>query len=257
MAELNWNDVEDAAKQDVIILLPVGVIEEHGPHLSLGVDILCSYQLCRNIKGELAELNVPSLIAPPFYWGINNATSGFPGSFTVRKETFRNMIIDILVSLNNWGFERLYIINWHGDKEHLLTLAEATKEAREEFDINAKIVLTEFEIERLKLLKSDKSIINTKEKASEASFIDIHAGSDEVSVIYEYFPKHLNKDLAQTLLPTKLNKKDIQTWNKGGNETREMIPQGYFGNPSDFSKNKGKTIINKRSKIIANKIANL
>jgi len=47
MVDMPWPDVEKAIEQGAISLLPTGVIEEHGPHMSLGVDTYCSYLLCK------------------------------------------------------------------------------------------------------------------------------------------------------------------------------------------------------------------
>jgi creatinine amidohydrolase len=255
MAVMNWKEVEKAAKDGAIILLPTGVIEEHGPHLSLAVDSLCGYLLCKKVREKLSKLDISSLITPPFYWGINNATGGFPGSFTVRKETLENMIIDILYSLKRWQFKEIFIINWHGDKEHILPIINSVKKAREKYDIKVFMVLSEFDIERLVMNQKEPYILPIKVEPLEQKILDIHAGLDEVSVISKYFPKHVNEKIASTLKATDLTKKDLITWNKGGSYTRSIIPEGYFGNPADFSKDKGELIIEKQSKIIAESIA--
>jgi len=254
MASMNWKEIEIAATNDTLVLVPVSVIEEHGPHLSLAVDCLCSYILCRLIREELKKFQRSSLISPPYYWGINNATGGFPGSFTVRKETLRYMIIDLLLSLHRWGFKRLFIINWHGDKEHLLTIVDAIQEAGVNFGVRAFIVLSEFEVERLKISQSIPYIVCIKEDQARQNYLDIHAGSDEVSIISNFFPEHVNEELASRLEPTNLTKEDLNIWNKGWFDTKTLIPEGYFGNPKDFSKEKGRVIIEQKSKLIATQI---
>lgn len=254
MASMTWKEIEAEAILDSIILFPVGVIEEHGPHLTLAIDSLCSYLLCKYIKKELEKLHISSLISPPYYWGINNATAAFPGSFTVKKETFRNIIVDLLHCLHRWGFKKIFLINWHGDREHILTLVEAITGARKNFGINCYILLTEFEIKRLKILYPQPFLIKVKEVPANGDVVDIHAGSDEVSVILNYFPEHVNEELASKLEPTNLTKNDIKIWNKGWNDTRNLIPEGYFGNPNEFSREKGRKIIEEISKRYAKQI---
>ena len=122
MADMTWQEVEKAAKEGAIILLPTGVIEEHGPHMGCGVDTYLAYQTCKLARRELESRGIKTLIAPPFYWGINRTTHVFPGTFTVRPETMRALLEDILRSLKSWGFERVYNINWHYDGGHISTL---------------------------------------------------------------------------------------------------------------------------------------
>jgi creatinine amidohydrolase len=49
MASITWKEIEIEAKNKFIVLFPIGVIEEHGPHLTLAIDSLSSYLLCRNV----------------------------------------------------------------------------------------------------------------------------------------------------------------------------------------------------------------
>jgi creatinine amidohydrolase len=173
----------------------------------------------------------------------------------VRKETFRNIIVDLLHCLHRWGFSRIFLINWHGDKEHILTLIDAIKQARINLGVRCYILLTEFEIKRLNISYPQPFLISVGEDPSEGDIIDIHAGSDEVSIILNYFPDHVNEVLASRLVPTNLTQNDIRIWNRGWKDTRNMIPEGFFGNPSEFSKDKGKKIIDMKSKRFAKQIS--
>lgn len=47
MADLDWREIENKGRQKVPVLFPLGVIEEHGPHLPLGTDIYLSYAICK------------------------------------------------------------------------------------------------------------------------------------------------------------------------------------------------------------------
>ena len=58
----NWKDVEKAGNENRKILFPIGVIEEHGPHISLGSDILWSCAICRMVKEKLKEYGCESVI---------------------------------------------------------------------------------------------------------------------------------------------------------------------------------------------------
>jgi len=66
MAHMTYVEIEQAAKEGEIVLFPIAVIEEHGPHLPLAVDVYGAYLQSRRVKAELKKKKIKSLIAPPF-----------------------------------------------------------------------------------------------------------------------------------------------------------------------------------------------
>ena len=74
MAEMSYPQIEAAIQQQAAVLLPVSVIEEHGPHLCTGTDMYLTGVVCRKIRDELQQQGKSTVIAPPFYWGINSIT---------------------------------------------------------------------------------------------------------------------------------------------------------------------------------------
>jgi creatinine amidohydrolase len=82
MVEMSWQEVQKAAKNGAVVIFPIAVVEEHGPHMDLSPDIYLTSLGCRFLKQDLAKKGIEAIIAPPYYWGINQATGDFPGSFT-------------------------------------------------------------------------------------------------------------------------------------------------------------------------------
>jgi creatinine amidohydrolase len=83
MVNMRWPDIQAGVRKNALVLLPVGVIEEHGPQLCLGTDIYTAHIHCTFIKQRLEKAGLNVMIAPPFYWGICQSTGGFTGSFRV------------------------------------------------------------------------------------------------------------------------------------------------------------------------------
>src|SRR4030042_5305549 len=137
MVDMTWPAIEEAAAKGAIVLLPAGIIEEHGPHMGLAVDIYIAYLMSVLAKQELGSRGINALIAPPYYWGISPGTGTFGGTFSVRKETMQAVIYDILASLKRWGFNRVFVVNWHADYHHCLALLEGIKDARRETGVAA------------------------------------------------------------------------------------------------------------------------
>ena len=106
--ELNWMQLEEYLARDDRIVLPLGSTEQHG-YLSLGTDNI----LAERVSLEAAEpLGVPVLAVLPY--GLTPAFAAFPGSPSLRLETFAALLRDLLDSLYGQGFRRVLLVNGHG-----------------------------------------------------------------------------------------------------------------------------------------------
>jgi creatinine amidohydrolase len=100
--------LEEYLQRDERIVLPIGSTEQHA-YLSLGTDNI----LAERVSVEAAEpLGVPVLPVLPY--GITPRFAAYPGSPTLRVETFVAVIIDLIDSLSGQGFRRILIVNGHG-----------------------------------------------------------------------------------------------------------------------------------------------
>ena len=235
MVDLTWPEIEEAIKEKALVLLPVGVIEEHGPHLGLAVDIYISYLLAKLTKERLEKDGLRTLIAPPYYWGINSLTSAFPGSFSVRPETMKAVLYDTLACLKRWGIDYAFTINWHAELKHNRAHLEAVKEARLEIGIKAYVLLSDSETGALRLNGNEDyvAVLKSTPRAGEPSpYLDLHAGSQETAIMLEYFSEQVKAPLINSLKPTEITMDDLKMMRRSENEARERMPLGYFGNPA-------------------------
>jgi creatinine amidohydrolase len=108
IADMNWMQVEDYLKKDDRAVVPLGSTEQHA-YLSLMVDALIPEKLAR----EAAEpLGIP--VFPVLPYGISPYFSAFPGTVSLRVETYLALIRDLLDSLSRAGFRRIVFVNGHG-----------------------------------------------------------------------------------------------------------------------------------------------
>ncbi len=254
MVDMNWPDVEKAAEQGAVILLPTAVIEEHGPHMSCGIDTYGAYLVCKLTRRELESRGIKTLIAPPFYWGINGTTHVFPGTFTVRKETMKALLHDILSSLKSWGFNNIFNLNFHGDGQHCITVLESIIDARENLGLNAYCVLSEGEIMRYGLSGNEPFVVSRQSPPSDEQpqeFLDIHAGADETGIVAAFFPEQVDTDLARTLEPTRITYQQVAQWLT---DARRVTPLGYLGDPAGFDAEEAREYLEADCILIADSI---
>ncbi len=108
ISEMNWMMVEEYLKRDDRAVLPLGSTEQHA-YLSLSVDSI----LAERLAVEAAEpLGVP--VFPVLAYGITPYFRAFPGTITLRVETYMSILRDILDALAEQGFRRILIVNGHG-----------------------------------------------------------------------------------------------------------------------------------------------
>jgi creatinine amidohydrolase len=106
--DLNWMQLEEYLQRDDRIVLPVGSTEQHA-YLSLETDNI----IAERLSVEAAEpLGIPVL--PVLAYGVTPGFGAFPGTPTLRLETFAAVVREILDSLHGQGFGRFLIANGHG-----------------------------------------------------------------------------------------------------------------------------------------------
>ncbi|MDE3155310.1 MAG: creatininase family protein [Acidobacteriota bacterium] len=108
ITDMNWMQVEAHVKKDGRAVVPVGSTEQHG-YLSLCVDAI----LAERVAVEAAEpLGVP--VFPVLSYGITPYFRAYPGSVSLRLDTYTRIVADILESLAGGGFTRILFVNGHG-----------------------------------------------------------------------------------------------------------------------------------------------
>ena len=119
-SDLSWPEVNQAAEQRKVILLPIGSTEQHGPHLPLDVDNLLSNSICMEAGRRAPGL---VLVAPQIPYGYNIHALDYPGTMHVGYEHLIGFCLDICKSFAYHGFKRIVILNGHGGNSAALELA--------------------------------------------------------------------------------------------------------------------------------------
>ncbi|MBW2609255.1 MAG: creatininase family protein [Deltaproteobacteria bacterium] len=253
MADMTWPDIKKAAENGAIILLPTGVIEEHGPHMCLGVDTYEAYMFARIVKEKLESKGVETLIVPPFYWGITAFCGAYPGSFTCRPETVKAVYYDILDCLNEWGFKHVFAFTLHQEPNHGRMIMEAMKEGQSSIGIKAYYLIWpgSKHASRFGLSGKEEYVFNVPSPPPEGpppEFADVHAGKGETGIMMAYFPDLVDPEMAKTLEANKRSFKELAKWGKLSPESlRKFMGQGYIGDPANFDPASGKNWMEDKS----------
>jgi len=121
--ELSTKEAAQASKEGTVVIFPVGSVEEHGDHLPLCTDSIQPEYIAQEVAKKTG-----CLIAPPFRYGICNATRNFPGTITIQFDTLHRLVHDILSELTRNGFNRIIILSGHAGNSHMVALRLAAQE---------------------------------------------------------------------------------------------------------------------------------
>lgn len=122
-------------RERTIIFIPISPIEEHGPHLPLGVDAFNA----RFFAGELAERLTEKrpdwtvVLTPLLPLGTN--VFKYIGSIHIRQRAMRDVVTDFASSLARYGFSYFVIFSFHGGPGHIVALEEASRKVSKRFGV--------------------------------------------------------------------------------------------------------------------------
>ena len=133
-ARLTWEEAAEAVRQQPFAVLPLGAIEEHGPHMTLGSDCNAAEAFSARLAAE-----TECILLPAIPYGQVWSLKGFPGSLTIRTETLVALLTDLCRSLGTRGFKGVV-----GVTGHLGNLAGMKNASRELYDTGCIPLLSLF-----------------------------------------------------------------------------------------------------------------
>ena len=119
-AEMTWPECKEVAQSGRVAILPVATYEDHGYHLPIDTDVLLCTEVCER---AVAQIPTEAVLIPAVPHGYSPHHMDFPGTITIRWDTFINYVRDVCCSLAHHGFERILIVNGHGSNSAPLEMA--------------------------------------------------------------------------------------------------------------------------------------
>ena len=110
--ELSRSEFPPLLENDPVVILPIGSLEQHGPHCPVDMDISIPYHIAVATAEDIDDF--PVVVGPPVWTGFTHYNMGGYGTITVRLETFIDVVSDVCRSIKANGFERIVLMNGHG-----------------------------------------------------------------------------------------------------------------------------------------------
>lgn len=137
LSEMTWPEAKEALAQARVALVPVGSFEQHGPNGTFEVDTGRAYGFGKLLA---ARMYPQAVLAPAVSIGVSYHHINFPGTITLRPETFMAVVYDVVWSLHQHGIEKFLILNGHGG--NIPSLGVLIVKLREELGV--KVAWTSF-----------------------------------------------------------------------------------------------------------------
>ena len=222
---MSWKEFVERKSSTNLVIIPTGAIEVYGPHLPLGSDLLVATKIA-----ELLVENVDAIIGPSLEVGDSATLDEFPGTITIRPESFKMYLTDVVNSLMKWGFKDFLFVNTHLGNVPMIN--QIVDEVKRKEDIRCA------QVDYWRFIKTmDSGIIETGDLAHK------HASEAGTSVMMYLYPDLCRLENWVHEPPNQINEfPDISHYQKFSSVTKS----GTVGNATVATSEKGEQLV-KRS----------
>ncbi len=232
---LTWNEVASMPnKENVVIIQPVGALEQHGPHLPLIVDSAIGIGVL-GAALSLLEKDVTAYALPCLYYGKSNEHAGFAGTISLNSQTLYNILLEVADSLYQSGFRKLILFNSHGGQPQIMEIvARDIRYKYQDFSVFPHFLW--------RAPSKIKELLSPEELA-----YGIHAGDAETSIMLSLLPEQVKMSLAQREYAPQLPDKSLLSLEGDLSFawlTRDISKSGVIGDPTKASREKGEILLN-------------
>jgi len=121
--ECTWPEIGEAIEAGALCVVPFGQVEEHGRHLPVKADWRIAEEVAKR-AAERASMEIPVVLLPCVWTGYSSEElRRWPGTISLRPETFLGLSFEVFDSLVQMGFPRIVAVNGHGQNQELLCVA--------------------------------------------------------------------------------------------------------------------------------------
>lgn len=245
--ELTRLEMEQVDRENTIVLIPLGALEQHGNQAPLGTDDIIAEAMTRYLTEGLQAVDpdFPMLIFPVIPVGLSTEHKNFCGSVTLKPDTYYHMLYDICTSLARHGFKKLALLICHGGNAPIAQVL--SRELRSELGI-APFLLSSGAF-------SHPDVTAT---ISEGNVWDFHGGEMETSMVMAVDPSLVKLETSEAGIPAAfVDNKALKPygnvsigWVSEDWKTAGGKPIGIGGDPSGATAEKGDIILRTSAKVL-------
>lgn len=228
-----WVDIAEHISKKSVIILPIGTTEEHGRHLPVNTDAKIAEHFGMMLGSACSAAGIPNLVMETIQYGFSmSAVRKWPGCPCIGTRHFVDYVYDMIDSLIQMGFEKIVILDCHGNHDCLLRLV-----MREIADKHNNYIMI------LSPASLSASVYNRIKKDPQG---DIHGGEWETSVMLHISPEHVKMEEATDVDAIRCNtplRGPVSAWGLQKSMT------GLFGDPTSASAELGKTVLDAATEV--------
>jgi len=198
-AEHNRESIKEIAAKGGLVIIPIGAIEQHGPHLPVWTDTLTCETITR-AASLLVDKSIPILVTPTLPFGSSDHHLPFGGTMSLDTKVLLDVLMNLGKSLHKSGFRKIMFVNGHGGNHEIFQLA-------------ARDLALQLEVHVAAASWWSVAWSRIKETAAfDFGRVPGHAGAFEYAIVKAIAPHLVGTDLVPSLWPDKDSPTKRDSW---------------------------------------------
>jgi creatinine amidohydrolase len=232
--DLTTQDFAALDAERVVAILPVGAVEQHGPHLPVGVDAAINAGIIARAI-ELMPADCPALVLPMMAVGKSDEHLAFPGTLTLSHETLAPVWFELGASVHRAGLRKILFFNSHGGQPQLLDIVCR--------DLRVKLGMFAVSVMWPRLIDMDELFDADENRHG------IHGGQSETSVMLHLHPQLVEMNRAENFVPmsVRIERESELLGPEGaarfGWQTQDLHPKGACGDATKATAELGRITV--------------
>jgi creatinine amidohydrolase len=232
--DLTTQDFANFDAERVVAILPVGAVEQHGPHLPVRVDAAINAGIVARAV-ELMPADCPALVLPMMPVGKSDEHLAFPGTLTLSYETLARIWYELGESVHRAGIRKILFLNSHGGQPQLLEIVCR--------DLRVKLGMFAASAMWPRLIDMDDLFEAGENRHG------IHGGQSETSVMLHLHPDLVEMNRAENFVPlsVQIERESEMLGPEGaasfGWQTQDLNPKGACGDATKATADLGKLTV--------------
>lgn len=234
--DLTTQDFAGLDPERVVAILPVGAVEQHGPHLPVRVDAAINAGIVARAV-ELMPSDCPALVLPMMPVGKSDEHLAFPGTLTLSHETLGRVWYELGESVHRAGLRKILFLNSHGGQPQLLEIVCR--------DLRVKLGMFAASVMWPRLVDMDDLYPAAENRHG------IHGGQSETSVMLHLHPELVEMNRAENFVPVsvEIERESGMLGPEGGVrfgwQAQDLHPKGVCGDATKATADLGRATVDR------------